>query len=983
MSGSGSASLVSPGVKVNIINNAFTGTATAGTVPLIVLATAANKKAPSGTGIAPYTVPSAANTLYLATSQRDLLTNFGNPIFQSIQGTPVNGSELNEYGLHAAYSFLGLSNQCYVLRADIDLNQLQASTSPPTSAPPAGTYWFNLSSTKFGVFMSNGNALPGSAWVSQTVLVPTLSEVNGSTFVPISGFGSNGNLAFVPWTSNNLLYQKIGGTWYQVGSSAWLSQNPTTVTGVVSPSAVTSGDEFSINGSTVTLSGTNLASVVTSINNNSITNITASVVNNALVITNTVGGSITLANISGTSFTTLGLVAGTTNGVQLYFTNNAQYPTNSVSGSIWIKESSSNNGANWIVEYYSSTTNSFITLSAPFYQYNSALSDGTSGKDTAAIAALGTGIAVGNLYVGYDPTTGSQQIRRWNGTYWAALSYQADTVAPTSPPVAGTYWYNADIRADIMYGTGEQWVGYCEQFPETDPNGVQISGSAPTTQSTGAALVNNDLWIDSSDTENYPLIYRYSTSSSSWVLIDNTDTTSPFGIIFADARADSGPSYSGQTGVYNNNSQLSADMALSSYVDPDCPNPEFYPAGMLLFNSRYAYGNVKEWNPTYFNAGGYDPNTNYTQTGYNIGTAEFPALTSASRWVTASGNMESGAPYFLRKAQRVMVVQSLASAINSNQDILSELVYYNLIAVPGYIELLSDMVTLNTNQNNVAFIVADSPARLDPSSNSVSNFANNTANVPIDSESGLVTHSDYAAMYYPWGLGQDTSGNPQFVPPSTLALRTIAYSDQISYQWFAPAGFTRGLITNATSVGYLITSTINGGTYQPVILNQGQRDTLYTNSINPIAYITGRGLVIYGQKTLATDSSLLDRINVARLACYLSYNLDQITKPYLFEQNDQTTRNAVSNTVSQFLNQLVGLRGISDYAVVCDTSNNTAVEIDNNQLWVDVLVLPLTAVEFIYIPVRIESNSSYSSAAAAVTSTTSSLPNNINVSSSS
>jgi hypothetical protein len=970
-----SENLISPGVQVTITQSPSTGPATTGTVPLIIMATAANKTSPSGSGIAPYTVPSLANQLYLATSQQDLLTNFGNPVFPSVQGTPVNASELAEYGLHAAYSYLGLSNQCYVLRADIDLNSLQPSTSAPTSPPAYGTYWFDLTDTTFGVFMSNGNALPGSAWVSQKVLVPTINQINSSTFVPLTSFGVNGNLAIVPWTSNNLLYQKIGGTWYQVGTTQWLAQNPTTVVGGTSPSDANVGETFSINGTTVTITSPgNLTSVISNINNATIPNITASVVNSALVITNTAGGPITIANVSGNSLNVLGLTAGTTNGLSVYYTNNASYPTNSTAGSIWIKGSVSNNGANWIVKYYSSATNSFITLSTPFYQYASTLSDGTTGKDTAALAGLGSGISVGNLYIGYDPSTGSQQIRRWNGTYWAALSYEADVVAPTTAPAAGTYWYNADVRADIMYGSGENWVGYRSQFPLTDPNGVQISGSAPTSQSTGGALVDNDLWLNSSNTESYPLIYRYTASTSSWTLINNADNTSPFGIVFADARQDSGPSYAGATGTYTFGSQLSADMAISSFVDPDCPDPRLYPAGMLLFNSRYAYGNVKEWNPTYFNAGGYDPNTDYTVSTYNIGDTVFPVLESASRWVTASGNQENGAPYFLRKAQRIMVVQSLASCISTNQDILSELVRYNLIAVPGYIELLSDMVTLNTNQNEVSFIVADTPARLDPSSNSIANFANNTANVPIDSEDGLVTHSDYACISYPWGLGQDTSGNSVMVPPSTMVLRTIAYSDQISYPWFAPAGFTRGLITNATSVGYLT----SGGTFQPVILNQGQRDTLYSNSINPIAYIPGRGLVLYGQKTLATDSSLLTRINVARLANYVAYQLDQITKPYLFEQNDNITRTAAGNTVSQFLSNLVGMRAISDFAVICDSSNNTAATLDANQLWIDVLILPLTAVEFIYIPVRIESNSSYNTAA--TTSTTTSLPNNINVS---
>jgi phage tail sheath protein FI len=190
------------------------------------------------------------------------------------------------------------------------------------------------------------------------------------------------------------------------------------------------------------------------------------------------------------------------------------------------------------------------------------------------------------------------------------------------------------------------------------------------------------------------------------------------------------------------------------------------------------------------------------------------------------------------------------------------------------------------------------------------------------------------------------------VPPSTIALRTIAYNDQVAYQWFAPAGFTRGLVFNASSVGYLNAE----GEYQPVILNQGQRDILYLNKINPIAYIPNRGLVVYGQKTLSPSASALDRVNVARLANYLRYNLDNIAKPFLFQPNDMQTRDAFKATIERFLVGLVGLRAIEDFAVVCDESNNTAERRNRNELWCDMFIAPEKAVEFIYLPVRIRNS---------------------------
>ena len=117
------ATLLSPGVSVTVTDESFYNTAGQGTVPLILIATASNKASPvAGAGIAPSTAPAQANKLYLATSQRDLIQNFGAPIFYSTQGTPLNGFELNEYGLFAAYSYLGVKNQAYILRADIDLS---------------------------------------------------------------------------------------------------------------------------------------------------------------------------------------------------------------------------------------------------------------------------------------------------------------------------------------------------------------------------------------------------------------------------------------------------------------------------------------------------------------------------------------------------------------------------------------------------------------------------------------------------------------------------------------------------------------------------------------------------------------------------------------------------------------------------------------------------------------------------------------------
>ena len=963
------ATLVSPGVDVEIIDESAYSSAGPGTVPLVILATASNKVSPSGSGVAPYTIQSQAGSLYLATSQRDLIQNFGTPNFKVVSGTPVHGYELNEYGLLAAYQYLGISNQCYVLRADIDLSQLEASTSAPVGAPQNGTYWLNLSTTSFGVFQSNGNPSAGLAWTTQPVIVAGEGSVvtdQNNLDTPAPTLGNDGQFAVVVTMSDNLIYEKISGSWYAVGSPAWAAQRPTTVSGKASPSPIQTTDTIVIDGTTVSFAeiptgnggqtaGTGaLSEIITAINAAAISNVTASLSNTGgLVITDSTGATLTIANGNGTPLTTLGISPGTYAGVQVYMTNNAQYPANSVAGSVWIKGSQPNNGANWTLSLYSAATATWSSIATPHYPYNSSMADGQAAKDLAATAAFGTP-SVGAVYVGYDTTNYIQQLRRWNGTSWSDLSYEAGTIAPTTAPPAGTYWFNTDYQIDIMYGNGSEWLGYQRKFPQTDPGGVQIAGSAPTTQSTGAALVDNDLWVDSSNLENYPMVYRWDATLLRWNLISNTDNTSPFGIVFADARQDSGTNYTNNpnAGTYLYNSTAQADLLKSNFVDPDAPDPRTYPDGMLLFNTRFSNNNVKVWNPTYFNAGGFDPNTDYTNTTYNIGSTSvtFPALANAGRWVTASGNDVTGAPFMGRKAQRVMVTRAMEAMVSDNQDIRSEIVYFNLMAAPGYPELLTEMIALNVDQKQVSFIVGDTPIRLASDATSVTNWATNALNVASTGESGLTVSDDYTGIYYPWGLSTDLSGYDAMMPPSAIALCTLAYNDQVSYPWFAPAGYKRGLVTNASSVGYLNSA----GSYVPTILNQGQRDTLYTNKINPIAYIPGRGLVVYGQKTLEpTGTSALDRINVARLCNYLKYNLDTLVKPFLFEQNDVQTQASAQALVSNFLNGLVGLQALTDYAVVCDSTNNTPTRVDAGELWIDIAIQPIHAIEFIYVPVRI------------------------------
>ena len=302
-----------------------------------------------------------------------------------------------------------------------------------------------------------------------------------------------------------------------------------------------------------------------------------------------------------------------------------------------------------------------------------------------------------------------------------------------------------------------------------------------------------------------------------------------------------------------------------------------------------------------------------------------------------------------RKAQRRVVVKSLADAIVSNDDIRANTAFYTLISSPGYVELLDEMQSLNADRKLTSFIVGDGPARLRPGATFLQEWATNAKNSPSNSEEGLLSSDTYTGVYYPWGLSTNLDGSEIMVPPSTMVLRAIARNDQVAYPWFAPAGYNRGVIDNATSVGYLTEE----GEYKVTLLNEGQMATLQLNNINPIALIPNRGLVIFGQKTRHPVDSALDRVNVARLTNYLRDNLDRIAQPFLFEPNDSQTRDAIRVVFERFLGDIISLRGIDDFAVVVDETNNTPVRRDRNELWADIAVIPTKSVEFIYIPVRL------------------------------
>lgn len=1086
--------LISPGVEVTVIDESQYIPSAVNTVPYFVVATAQNKVSSDGITVAAGTTAANANKTYLITSQRELAATYGVPFFyNTTTGTPINGYELNEYGLLAAYSALGVTNRAYVQRVDIDLTELTASLSRPVGAPEDGTYWLDLANTTWGIFEWNQTT---AAFTNKTpILVTSTADVEdaaGGDYTPLSTVGNIGDYAVVP-ISNFITgyYKNSSNVWVQVGSEDWQTAWPT-LTGTATPSSLTDGYNIFINGSLVTVGsgGTALtvAGFATAINNAAIAGVTAAAVSGRLTIyanANATNDGSTATNgvvsiipgpQSGTALlTALGITADEYF-APVYFpgysyqsprwrtTDTTPRPT----GSVWNNVSAVNNGLSLSVKKYSTTLGVFVSQSCPafasdpfafgtldptgggknipvgttYVQYDAQqyLTDPNSSFNflllertaigqsvfTGTTIPTGTPFTVGNTFslaataqtnpaalnsatvtIGGTGTVGdfiaavsAANVPNVTATVNSAgnivfthtqggtivltpisgsplsiagfalatpkaresstivngivlsnfvtedlFTYTASDTEPDQDPADGRLWFYSTVSdVDIMIQNNGQWEGYQLvnndvrgfDLTQTNASGPIIAATAPTTQNDAAEspLEYGDLWVDSSDLENYPVLYRWEPVDGvdQWVQIDTADATTENGILFADARW----ATNGTTDPIADPFPTIESLLISNYLDLDAPNAALYPQGTLLWNTRRSGYNVKSFQVNYFNSTTFPDDT-------------LPAVTNT--WLTASGNKVNGAMYSGRQAQRKMVVAALKSGIDTSTAAREEQNQFNLIAAPAYPELTPNMIALSNERNNTLFVVADTPMRLGATGNELVAWATNNNGEGLLTEDGNSATSNYAGAFYPSCLTTDLGGNTVVAPPSHMMVRTILRSDAVSYPWLAPAGTRRGVVDNATAIGYIDAAT---GEFQQIGVSQAVRDILYERNINPITFIPGIGITNFGNKTTTTTTTALDRINVARLVAFLRGRLEEIGKLFLFEPNDEITRNEITNLCNSLMIDLIAKRAIYDYLVVCDLSNNTPARIDRNELWVDIAIEPVKAVEFIYIPLRIK-----------------------------
>ena len=272
-----------------------------------------------------------------------------------------------------------------------------------------------------------------------------------------------------------------------------------------------------------------------------------------------------------------------------------------------------------------------------------------------------------------------------------------------------------------------------------------------------------------------------------------------------------------------------------------------------------------------------------------------------------------------------------------------EQVEFNLLALPGiYNEALTLHAVEVCEARGDALAVIDIDSGYVPQTENTNSQEDNAGSVStaVTNLNNRRLNSSYGCAYYPWVQIRDTiSDQLLFVPPSVVALGTFSSSQRKSELWFAPAGFTRGGLTEG-SAGLPVIQTRQR-------LNSKERDDLYEANINPIATFPAEGIVIFGQKTLQVTPSALDRINVRRLMIYVKKEISRIAATTLFDQNVPATWNRFVGRAEPFLRSVQSRLGLTDFKIVLDSSTTTPELVDRNIMYAKIFLKPARAIEFI------------------------------------
>tara|TARA_B110000914_G_scaffold30360_1_gene23074 strand:+ start:655 stop:2412 length:1758 start_codon:yes stop_codon:yes gene_type:complete len=317
----------------------------------------------------------------------------------------------------------------------------------------------------------------------------------------------------------------------------------------------------------------------------------------------------------------------------------------------------------------------------------------------------------------------------------------------------------------------------------------------------------------------------------------------------------------------------------------------------------------------------------------NSYSGSLPKVESGSFHSATGANAPAGANYFTA----ISNTNSQGLTSGNYTDAISILnnkdeYIFNILSTPGLIYknadqagTLNSVITLAESRGDCIAVVD-----LEVYGATVSNITSTATSL----------NSSYASSYWPWVQVVSATGRNVFVPASCVIPGVYAFTDNSSAPWFAPAGLVRGGIVGVVQAEQKLT--------------RGQRDLLYDGKVNPIATFPGQGIAVFGQKTLQTKASALDRVNVRRLLIELKKFLGDQARTLVFEQNTVATRNRFLSVVNPYLESVVQRQGLYTYRVVMDDTNNTADVVDRNQLIGQIFIQPAKTAEFIVLDFTVE-----------------------------
>lgn len=485
------------------------------------------------------------------------------------------------------------------------------------------------------------------------------------------------------------------------------------------------------------------------------------------------------------------------------------------------------------------------------------------------------------------------------------------------------------LVARVVSGTFSSAFTSASSATTPTPNGcgiLSINNSESIVLSTisQGTIMNSSCSLDASGSLNA----SGSQNNIRWQIANNDTASGTFSLIIRE-------------GDDNTNNPVTLETWTNLSMDPTAPNyvsrvignqvkaynsadNQITVTGDFPNASKYVYVSaVKTPTPLYFD------NTGIAKSQY---TSSIPVNSSGS-FAGAVGNLfGSGANYYNNIVLSSTNIQGLLSSSYDNMiNLLANTDDYrfNVLMAPGLFAnasaLGSSQVTTiinNTMNRGDNIFVSD----LVPFSSSITEVIN----------ASNAKNTSYAASYWPWVQTVDPdSAQLVWVPASTMIGGIYAYNDSVSEPWFAPAGINRGGLSSVVRAEKK--------------LSQANRDTLYTNKVNPIATFPGTGVVVYGQKTLQTKASALDRVNVRRLLIALKSYIGQVANNLVFEQNTIATRTNFLNQVNPYLESVQQRQGLYAFKVIMDSSNNTPDVIDRNQLVGQIYIQPTKTAEFIYL----------------------------------